>query len=413
MSNNIFETFPSEWVRSQFPAIEKAEREDPPFVFLDNAAGGQVPKQLIKSYNAFVEDSYVLGGAHYNRSQLVSSMANDVRARSAEFLGASDPADVLFGLNATTILRLFATAIGETLIQGDEIIVSGLEHEANVTPWLRLQKRGIVLKFWKPRGPEARLQTGDLLALLSDRTRIVAVTAASNFLGTLTDIPQYTKLAHEHGAIIVVDGVHYAPHRRIRVEADDIDFLVCSGYKFFGPHLGLGYCRSSLGDKLPSLNHYFLDSNKLEIGAQNIEGLAALGGVFDYFDALADKLNIREEPSLDALFAKLSAYESELTLRLLRGMSAIKGITIYGISDPEKIDERVATVAFLKEGLPPEEMSRKLCAGGFGVRFGHLYAPRLADHLRVASTNGVVRISLCHYNTADEVDRLLEAIELL
>jgi cysteine desulfurase family protein (TIGR01976 family) len=406
-------TYPIEWIRSQFPAIAKAEAETPAFIFSDNAAGGQIPGQALDFLKDFIENQYVLGGAHYNKSLQMEERVEKLRSKVADFLGSGSAEEIVFGLNATNMLRLLSTSIGETLKSGDEIIISGQEHEANVTPWLRLQSKGIIIKHWPPRGAEAGLKEGDLIALLSKRTKIVAVTGASNLLAEKNDLARFAELAHEDGAILVVDGVHLAPHIKIDVVRDNIDFFVCSGYKIYGPRLAMAYAKQDLLDSLPSLNHYFLKKGKLEIGAQNYEGTAIMEGVFDYFQRLHEKLGLDAPFSFESVFAAMGEYENMLTERFLTGTKKIKGLTVYGINDPARSADRLSTFSLNLEGWKPEDFSKAVAGANIACRWGHMYAARLADTLRVSGVGGVVRISLCHYNTVEEVDRILAFIASL
>jgi cysteine desulfurase family protein (TIGR01976 family) len=400
-----------QWARRQFPAIARADAEIPPFIFSDNAAGGQIPQQSIDSITDFITDNYALAGAFYPRSNSAKEVVTRIRTEAADFLGAGSMQEISFGLNATVTLRLLAVSLAETLKPGDEIIISGLEHEANVAPWLQLQRQGVTIRYWPLRGPHHLLQAGDLKALLNEKTRVVAVTAASNLLGTTPDIRTFADLAHECGAIIVVDGVHFAPHRRVNVSRDEIDFFVCSGYKLFGTRVSISAIKPSLIEQLPNLNHYFLEGLQLELGAQNYEGIAAFAGVFHYFRQLANQCGINA--GYDELFDSISTYENALTKRMLEGIADIKGLTVFGLNDPQQVIDRVATFSLRKDGQTPDEMATKLTEAAIACRHGHMYAPRLTDHLRVTDSGGVVRLSLCHYNTEEEVDRILDVLAAL
>ena len=228
-----------------------------------------------------------------------------------------------------------------------------------------------------------------------------------------SDVKAISEMAHKCGAITVVDGVHYAPHRTIDVARDKIDFFVCSGYKIFGPHFSMAYCDERLMNSLPSLNHYFLDGVKFELGAQNYEGIAGMKGVFEYFRALSEQLGIDETKDFSDLFAEISAYEMALCEQMLKGLQSIKGVDVYGITDPELLNSRVATFSFNKNGISPEALSEKICSNGFSCRFGHMYAARLIEHLKLKKTGGVVRVSFCHYNTSAEIDRFLNFLETI
>jgi len=375
-------------------------------------AAPQVPQASLTAIEEyFVERNVNLGGP-YRHSQQNIAFLDEIRASLAAFLGASSSDEIFFGLNATSLMRLLATSLREIFSPGDEIIISGLEHEANVTPWLRFQQDGVKIHFWNPRGPEALLQFGDLKALLSERTRLVAVCGASNLLGTVNDLRPIADLVHEHGAILFVDGVHYAPHRHTDVRRDDIDVFVCSGYKIFGAHIGFAACKRRLLEHLPGLNHYFLkDKLKFELGTQNFEGLAATGGVLSYFAGLAKELGIGGEIPYGKVFERIDAYEKVLSERLIGGLQALEGVRVYGITDPARFDMRTPTAAFTVEDHAPLEVATLLGKAGFGVNEGDLYAARIVDWLGLREGGGVVRASLCHYNTIEEIDGLLEAIK--
>lgn len=404
-------TFPIKWIRSKFPALKKADNEDPPFAFLDNAAGAQIPYHALNAQRSFIENCYVLPGAHYSRSNQMNEIVERVRGEAALFLGAESADEIIFGINATTSLRLLATSLGQTLKAGDEIIITQQDHEANITPWLRLQKYGIEVKFWPTRGAEAILAEGDLKALMSDKTKVVAVTAASNLLGTKNNIKRISEIVHSGDACLVVDGVHYSQHHIPEVAANGVDCYVCSGYKLFGPHVSLMYCSTQMQEQLPSLNHFFLTGHKLEIGAQNYEGIAALGGVFHYLDDLSKQCGLPMEAGYKDLYCEIQSYERALGLRLMKGLNGIKKVHLYGITDPDKFDQRVSTFSINVEGIAPDKLSKKICEANLSCRYGDMYAARLAEYLKVNKTGGVVRVSLCHYNTEAEVDRLLEVLE--
>lgn len=412
MKRNTPSSFPIEWVRSQFPAVLRAEQERPPFAFMDNAGGAQVPDTVLDHMRRHFLERDVYHAGSYRHALQARQFLVDIRERMAEYMGASSPDEIVFGLNATTLLGMFATALRRTLKPGDEIISTRLEHEANVTPWLRLRPEGVVVHFWNPRAPEGRLEPSDLETLLCDRTRLVAVTGASNILGAVTDIARVAKLVHNRGAILLVDAVHYAQHRRIHFGRDGMDAVFCSGYKWFGAHIGFAACTRSLLDKLQSLNHFFLENKlKFELGMQNSEGLAATHGVLVYLSDLAGELGMSGESPYDGLFDAIAAYERSLSEHLVGGLKQIERVHIYGITEPNAFAMRTPTVAMTVDGLSPGVVARQLGERGLGVIHGHMYAPRVIEWLGLAESGGVVRISLCHYNTITEIDRLLEALK--
>jgi cysteine desulfurase family protein (TIGR01976 family) len=378
---------------------------------MDNAGGAQVPDSALDEMRRYFHDRNVYHAGAYRRAEQTRDAFTAIRRRIAGFLGASSPGEVIFGLNATTLLSMFAAALRVTLEPGDEIVVTCLEHEANVTPWLRLESTGAVLRFWIPRAPEATLEVEDLETLLSDRTRLIAVTGASNILGTVTDIPSVATLARAREAIFLVDGVHYAAHRRVNVRRDSMDAFFCSGYKFFGAHIGFAACAEWVLDRLPSLNHSFVGSGfKLELGMQNFEGLAATEGVLRYLSDLAGELGIKGRDAYEELFDAIVAYERMLSGRLLDGLLNIGGVHVYGITDPGRFDMRTPTVAFTVDGHTPGHVARRLGERGFGVNHGHMYAPRVIEWLGLTDSGGVIRASLCHYNSLDEISRFLMAL---
>jgi cysteine desulfurase family protein (TIGR01976 family) len=406
--------FPINWVRSRFPAVAAAEDEKPPFAYMDNAGGAQVPDTVISGAERFFIERNVNLGGPYRRCRDNMAAVDEVRERLTGFLGAAAPDEIFFSLNATTLIRLFATSIREVLKPGDEIILTSLDHEANVTAWLRLQSAGVKVHFWNPRGNEALLQLGDLKGLLSERTRLVAVCGASNLLGTINDLKAISELVHRQDAILFVDGVHSAPHKRSNIQRDGVDVFVCSGYKIFGSHIGIAACRRSLLEQLPSLNHYFLkDRLKFELGTQNFEGMAAMAGLLDYFDELAKELGILEGNPYDRLFEAIGAYERNLSERLIGGLLQIPGMHVYGLTDPAKFPQRTPTAAFTLEGRSPVEVATVLGKANIGVNFGDLYAARIVDWLGLRHSGGVVRASLVHYNTVAEIDRLLENLSAI
>ncbi|UCC30954.1 MAG: cysteine desulfurase-like protein [Phycisphaerales bacterium] len=403
--------FPIEWVRRRFPAVRIAENRDPSFAFMDNAGGAQAPDSALDQMRRYFCERHVYHAGPYDQARMTEEAFAAIRRRMAHFMGASSPDEIVFGLNATTLLSLFSASLGQILEAGDEIITTCLEHEANVTPWLRLKSVGAATRFWKPRGPDGVLDIEDLRQLLSDRTRVVAVTGASNILGTVTDIARVAEVVHDHGAVLVVDGVHYAPHRRINIRRDSIDAFVCSGYKLFGAHIGFLACSRDLLDRLPSLNHYFLgDKAKLELGVQNFEGMAATEGVLQYLSDLAGESGIAADDLYDQLFEAIAAYERTLSEQLISGLNEVEGVHVYGITDPKGFDMRTPTAAITVEGHRPEEIARRLGERGLGVNHGHMYAPRVIEWLGLADSGGVVRVSLCHYNTPAEIERLLAVI---
>lgn len=400
--------YPLTWIRAQFPALECGE------VFLDNAAGAQVPRAVLDALQHAMTTMQVNKGGAYGASRRVTAAKEAVRARVADFLGAA-PHNVVFGPNATTLLELLAGGVGATLRPGDELIVTGLDHHANVDPWRRLAARGAVLKTWVPRGPEMRLELSDLDALLSAKTKLVAVTAASNALGTLTDLSAIAERAHAVGARLMVDAVHYAPHALPDVRTWGADLLVFSPYKVFGPHLGVLYLSDEALAALPAPRLAFLPEAEpiaWEPGTQNHEAIVGFGGVFRYLDDVAAQLGVPGEgrAAWEAVFERFAAHERALLEGLLAGLEDL-GAELYGLRG---VSGRMATVAFNLPGRAPAAVAEHLAARGVGAASGHFYAFDLVTkHLGLAARGGAVRLSVLHYSSEDDIKAALEALREL
>jgi cysteine desulfurase family protein (TIGR01976 family) len=396
-------------VRERFPALRAGDT-----VFLDNAAGAQVPVNVIDAVVTALTELHVNKGGAYARSVRVTEEKERVRERTARFLGVPDDGIVAFGPNATTLVTLLAGAVGRTLAPGDELIVTGLDHHANVDPWRSLEALGATVRTWQPRQPHATLELDDLRELLTPRTRLVAMTAASNLLGTRPDVAGAARLAHEAGALVFVDAVHLAAHLRPDMAALAADALVMSPYKLFGPHLGvlaLGP-RARAAFEGPALS--FLDPHAAigwEPGTQSHEAIIGFGAVFDYLDELADDLGIVEADHArrwEAVMASAAAYEDELVGSLLTGLDD-RGARRYGLPG---VPGRTATVAFTMPGRDAPSVAEGLARRGIAVAAGHAYAHDLALlHLGLAPTRGAVRVSLVHYSDASDVAALLAALD--
>ena len=399
---------PVDWIRARYPALESGT------LFFDNAAGAQVPREVVAGITEALTTMNVNKGGAYRESKRVTEAKEEVRARTARFLNALRPENVIFGPNATTLVTLLADGVGRALSPGDEIVVTGLDHHANVDPWRRLEARGLIVKTWGPTGEEARLELSGLEALLSDKTKLVALTAASNALGTLTDVPGAAKLIHDAGALVMVDAVHYAPHRLPDVAALGADMLVFSPYKVFGPHLGVLYLSERMLETLPHHGLTFFPAAHpidWEPGTQNHEAIVGFGGTLDYLETLAQELGAKgsEREKWGAVFRAFGAHEHALAERLLTGLADLP-VEIYGLKTPEG---RTATVSLNVEGYAPQEVAEKLARQNIAVASGHYYAYDLMmKHLGLEERGGAVRVSALHYNTVEEVDALLEALAI-
>lgn len=402
------ETFPVASVRARFPALRRGE-----VVYLDNAAGAQVPDRVVDTVAEALVTLQVNKGGAYAPSRRVTARKEAVRARTAAFLGTPHPADVAFGPNATTLVTVLAHAVGGSLAAGDEVIVTALDHHANVDPWRQLAARGVVVRTWRPRPPFGVLDLDDLRALLGPRTRWVAFTAASNALGTRVPVPDVVAAVAGTGARTFVDLVHAAPHALPDVAAWGVDGAVFSPYKVYGPHLGVLYLREDLRGRLSAPRLAFhdpLDPVAWEPGTQSHEAILGWGAALDHLDDVADVLDVPsggERARWGAVYARVAAHEAALAGRLLHGLDAL-GADRYGLPDTAG---RTATVAFNVAERPAGEVAAALGDAGVAVAAGHFYAHDLVMHeLGLSARGGAVRASLLHYNDVSDVDALLGAL---
>jgi cysteine desulfurase family protein (TIGR01976 family) len=342
--------------------------------------------------------------------------ATIARAREtlAVFLNARDPSEIAFGMNATSFIRLASLAIGQTLQARNEIIVTDMDHEANVATWMALERDGAKLRWWKMR-EDGNLHAEDLRPILSSRTRLIACPVASNALGSIVDVAAAAKLAHDAGSEVFLDCVHYGPHGPIDVQAFDCDYLVCSGYKIFSPHMGFFWGRRELLKKLQTFREDFIPDEppgKIEAGTFIYENVAGMDAAVRYLENLGSGLvvkdttqvpNSRRDNLLRALNA-IRAYEEHLSLEMLRVLSSC-GATVYGISEPRSVRKRVPTLCFNLGKIAPAAVCEASARAGIGIRDGHMYSPRLMKRLGLSLDTGAVRASLVHYNTKEEIHR--------
>ncbi|HXJ07092.1 MAG TPA: cysteine desulfurase-like protein [Candidatus Acidoferrum sp.] len=400
--------FPIDKIRSCFPALHRA----PAFTFFDNAAGAQVPQLVIDAVNHHLLDCNVQRGGRYAKSQEVDATIARARQSVADLLNARDPSEIAFGMNATSFIRLVSLAIGQTLGQRNEIVVTDMDHEANVATWLALEKEGAKFVWWK-MGDDGNLHADDLKPLVSSKTRLIACTVASNSLGSILDVASAAKIAHQAGAEIFLDCVHYAPHGQIDVQAWDCDYLVCSGYKIFGPHMGFLWGRRELLQKLPTFREDFIPNEppgKIEAGTFIYENVAGMDAAISYLESLgkqAEAVQCGEKrdsrpANLARAMRNIRAYEVSLSLEMLQVLNEC-GAKVYGLTGEERVHQRVPTLCFNLPKIAPANVAEAAARAGIGIRDGHMYAPRLMKRLGLRQDSGVVRASLVHYNTADEI----------
>ncbi len=402
------------WVRAQFPALAQ-EVNGHPAIFFDGPGGTQVPQRVIDAMNDYLVRSNANTHGAFATSRRSDELIASAHAAVADLLGCAAD-EVVFGPNMTTLTFALSRALGRDLNPGDEIVVTRLDHDANVAPWVALEERGAVIRFVDINAEDCTLDMAGLKNLINARTRLVAVGYASNAVGTVNDVGEIVRLAHAVGALAFIDAVHYAPHGPIDVRALDCDFLACSPYKFFGPHTGALYGKR---EHLTRVRAYKVrpapdePPDRWETGTQNHEGLAGVAAAIDYLAELgwqATPTVATRRAALLAAFDVIRPYERSLAERLIAGLLAIPGLTFYGIRDPARFACRVPTSAIRIRGHSPRELAESLGERGVFTWDGNYYALNLTERLGVESSGGMLRIGLVHYNTAEEVDHLLDAL---
>ncbi|MBN2112753.1 MAG: cysteine desulfurase-like protein [Acidimicrobiia bacterium] len=397
-------------VRSRFPALARSEGGRP-VAYLDGPGGTQVAEMVVEAMaHRLRAGTSNLGGA-FAASREADEVTAAAREAGADFVGGR-PEEVAFGQNMTSLTFAVSRALARTWGPADEVVVTRLDHDANVTPWrLAAADRGAVLQVVDFDPADGTLDLTHLESVLGPRTRLLALTAASNALGTVPPVRWAADLAHAAGARVFVDGVHYAPHRLIDVVALGADFLACSAYKFFGPHAGLLWGRADL---LESLEAYkvvpapSMGPGKWETGTQSFESMAGVTAAVDYLAGLGEGGSRRER--LAAAYAAIRRHEESLAGRFLAGVAAMPHLRLHGLADPARPAERTPTFALEVAGMSPDEAAHRLGVQGIHAWSGDYYAVGVMEHLGVAERGGLLRIGFVHYNTVEEVDRALEAL---
>ena len=402
------------WVRSQFPSLE-SQINGQTAAFLDGPAGTQVPTQVIAAIQSYQMNSNANTHGAFLTSRRSDEMIAYTRAAMGDFLHC-ESSEVVFGQNMTTLTLALSRAIGRELGPGDEILLTTLDHDANFSPWKALEEKGVVIKVADIREEDCTLDLEDLKSKLSHRTRLVAVGYASNAVGTINPVGEITRLAHAAGAMIFIDAVHYAPHGLIDVKGLDCDFLVCSPYKFFGPHMGMLYGKREHLERLqpykvrPSAD---VIPDRWETGTQAHELIAGVGAAIEYIAGVGrhsyPTAKTRRE-ALAAAYRTTVAYERSLIAKLIEGLQTIPRVRIYGITDPKRFEERCSTLSLRIGDHSPKVIAEFLAAQGIFTWDGNYYALNLTERLQVEQKGGMLRIGLVHYNTMEEVDRLLTAL---
>jgi len=384
-------------------------------VFFENAGGSQVPQSVIDATSTYFRESYVQFGAPYPIAERATEEYDAAHRFANRYVNGEGVGDVVFGSSTSALLRMLSDAYAEVLRPGDEVVVMRGNHESCIGPWLRLERAGVRAVWWEIDREAQTFHSHDLQEILNERTRLVAVSHVSNLLGEIHPIAEIARMAHSVGAKVVVDGVAFAPHHALDVREWDVDFYAFSAYKVYGPHLGVLYGKSEAWEPLTGPNHFFIPKSyfpaKFELGAASHEGAAALRGLGHYLLQVLGKQPNRdpERREIEEAWAQLSPLESPIQDRLVSYLSSVPGVRVLGpgIGGPP----RVPTVSFLHSRLSPPQICAACAEAGIGIRYGSMYAYRLCESLGIDPETGVVRVSMVHYNTMDEVDRLIRVLD--
>ena len=404
--------FPVEEIRTLFPALNTPDR----FTFFDNAAGAQIPHVALEAVRRHLLENNVQRGGRYAKSQEVDRTVARARESVALLLNAADPSEICFGMNATSFIRAVSLGIAQALGERNEIVITDLDHEANIATWLALQRYGVKPVWWRMR-EDCSLHLEDLKPLLSEHTRLVACTVTSNALGSIIDVKGVARLAHAVGAEVFLDCVHYGPHGPIDVQEFECDYLVCSGYKIFAPHMGFLWGRREVLNRLPTFREDFIPDEppyKFEAGTFIYENVAGMNAAISYLEDLgknggrAGEGNSRRAALVHAM-EMIRDYEAALSVEILRVLEKCDA-AVYGVRDRGQIPYRVPTFGFNLPKVAPSQVAEKMAESGIGIRDGHMYAPRLMRRLNLNPDSGMVRVSLVHYNTSAEIARFQEIL---
>jgi cysteine desulfurase family protein (TIGR01976 family) len=413
------------FVRSQFPALALIDGGRPA-VYFDGPGGTQVPQRVVDAMTRYLIHTNANHGGAFRTTRESDAVLQSAHEAMADLLNAGSPAEIVFGANMTTLTFSVSRAIGRELKEGDEILITRLDHDANRSPWLALREKGVVVTEVDFNPDDCTLRLDDLQAKLSPRVKLVAVGYASNAVGTINPISEIAQMAHSAGAWLWVDAVHYVPHGPVDVQTLGCDFLVCSPYKFFGPHSGVLWGRRELLERLTAYKVRpagDASPDKFETGTQNHEAQAGVLAAVEYLADLgaacgaefADQFTgfSGRRLALKQAMAAIKAYERELFAHFVEGLLAMPGLSFYGIRDPEQFARRTPTAAFRLAGRHPDEIGEHLARRGVYVWSGNFYAISVTERLGLEDQGGVVRAGLAHYNTREEVDYCLACLREL
>jgi cysteine desulfurase family protein (TIGR01976 family) len=395
-------------VRSQFPGLSRG------WTLFDNAGGSQILKGAVERMTEFLYEKNVQIGGSYAVSQAAAQALRDARSAAATLMNAAHPEEIVFGPSTTVLLQNLARAMRSQLVAGDEVIVTMSDHESNIGPWLSLREFGIVLKFWPLNHDSMALELDDLEPLMTDRTRLVAVTHVSNILGQVNPVAEIARFVHDRGARICVDAVAYAPHRAIDVQAWDVDYYVFSLYKTYGPHYAVMYGKHAHLLELDTLYHYFYGKDKvpgkLEPGNPSYECAYSTLAIRDYFAGLGAARGGDVRGQVEAGFAAVTAQEDALVDRLLSYLNGRNDCRVFGATTNIG-SRRIPTVAFRFDGQDSGAMAAAMDAHKIAIRHGDFHSRRLVEDLGQTFDGGLLRVSMVHYNTLEEVDHLCIALD--
>jgi cysteine desulfurase family protein (TIGR01976 family) len=405
------------WVRSQFPSLG-TQIDGETAAFLDGPAGTQVPARVIAAVQQYLMNSNANTGGAFQTSGRTDDMIANTRAVMADFFHC-DPCEVVFGPNMTTLTFAISRAIGRDLGSGDEVLLTTLDHDANFSPWKALEEKGVVIRVADIDAHDCTLDLEDLKSKLTDRTKVVAVGYASNAVGTINPVREITRLAHSAGAMAFIDAVHYAPHGLMDVKELDCDFLVCSPYKFFGPHMGTLFGKREHLERFQPYKvrpSHDQTPDRWETGTQAHELIAGVAAAVEYIADVgrhSDSAAKTRREGLTAAYRTTVSYERLLIARLIEGLQTIPGVRIYGITNPKRFSERCSTLSLRIGDHPPRTIAEFLGKRGIFTWDGNYYALNLTERLQLEKKGGMLRIGLVHYNTLEEVDRLLGVLREL
>lgn len=412
--------------RAQFPALQLKDASGRPAVYFDGPGGTQVPQSVLEAMNQHLIQRLSNTHGAFATSRGTDETIHSARAAMADFLNAPAPENIAFGANMTSLTFHVSRSIGRDLKAGDEIILTRLDHDANVAPWLTLEEKGVRIKFLDFHPEDCTLAYDEFERLLSAKTKLVAVGYASNAVGTINEVNRIIKMTHAAGALVYVDAVHYAPHGPIDVQMLDCDFLVCSAYKFFGPHVGVLYGKYEVMERLHAYKVRPQESTppfKFETGTLNHEGLAGTTAAIEYIAELGrhtgEGVNLQtsiwqgRRRDLKIAMSAIQEYERGLSQKLITGLQAIPGVRVFGITDVKRYHQRTPTVAMRMDKHSPPAVAERLGDENIYVWDGNFYALEAITRLGYENKGGVVRIGLVHYNTEAEIDRMLEVLQKL